>query len=117
MRKTILRVALCAMFFALCSFAEAQQPGRIPRIGFLPSSGDTNNPGIEVRAFQQRLRDLGYIEGKNILIDYRYAEGKADRIQSLVAELVRLKVDVPSLDLRVRFRKLSRQPKRSLLSW
>ena len=46
------------------------------------------------QAFQQGLRDLGYIEGKNILIDYRYAEGKADRIPSLVAELVQLKVDV-----------------------
>jgi putative ABC transport system substrate-binding protein len=73
---------------------QAQQPGRIPRIGFLPSSGDANNPGPSVQAFQQGLRDLGHIEGKNILVEYRYAEGKADRIQSLVAELVQLKVDV-----------------------
>ena len=51
-------------------------------------------PGIQVKAFQQGLRDLGYIEGKNILIEYRYTEGKADRIPSLVAELVQLKVDV-----------------------
>jgi hypothetical protein len=50
--------------------------------------------GIEVRAFQQRLRDLGYIEGQNILIEYRYPEGKADRVPSLVAEVVQLKVDV-----------------------
>jgi putative tryptophan/tyrosine transport system substrate-binding protein len=83
-----------AMLFGLCLSVQAQQPGRIPRIGFLPLSGDANNPGIEVRAFQQRLRDLGYIEGKNILIEYRYPEGKADRVPSLVAELVELKVDV-----------------------
>jgi hypothetical protein len=57
-------LALCAMLFGLCLSVQAQQPGRIPRIGFLPLSGDANNPGIEVRAFQQRLRDLGYIEGK-----------------------------------------------------
>jgi putative ABC transport system substrate-binding protein len=80
---------------AICgAVAQAQQPGRVPRIGFLPSSGDTNNPGIEVRAFQQRLRDLGYIEGKNIAIEYRYAEGKADRVPTLIAELLQLKVDV-----------------------
>jgi putative tryptophan/tyrosine transport system substrate-binding protein len=83
-----------ALLLALCSSTEAQQPGKISRIGFLPSSGNANDPGIEVRAFQQRLRDLGYIEGKNILIEYRYAEGKADRVPSLVAELVQLKVDV-----------------------
>jgi putative tryptophan/tyrosine transport system substrate-binding protein len=58
------------------------------------SSGDANNPGPSVQAFQQGLRDLGHIEGKNILIEYRYAQGKADRIQSLVVELVNLKVDL-----------------------
>ena len=89
--KTLILVTCMLVFVHL---AEAQQPGRIPRIGFLPSSGDTSNPGIEVRAFQQRLRDLGYIEGKSILIEYRYAEGKADRVPSLVAELLQLKVDV-----------------------
>ena len=94
MKRKITVLTLCTMLLALCVSAKAQQPGRIPRIGFLPSSGDTNNPGIEVRAFQQRLRDLGYIEGKNILIEYRYAEGKADRVPGLVAELVQLKVDV-----------------------
>ena len=94
MKKISTVFTFCAMLLALCVSAKAQQPGRIPRIGFLPSSGDTNNPGIEVRAFQQRLRDLGYIEGKSILIEYRYAEGKADRVPGLVAELVQLKVDV-----------------------
>ena len=94
MRKIFIGSALCAMLLALSYSASAQQPAKMPRVGFLPSSGDANNPGIEVRAFQQGLRDLGYIEGKNILIEYRYAEGKADRVPSLVAELVQLKVDV-----------------------
>ena len=94
MKRKITVLTLCTMLLALCVSAQAQQLGRIPRIGFLPSRGDANNPGSVVRAFQQGLRDLGYIEGKNILIDYRYAEGKADRIQSFVAELVQLKVDV-----------------------
>ena len=57
-------------------------------------AGDPNTPGPQVEAFRQGLRDLGYIEGKNILVEYRYAEGKLDRIPSLVAELVQLKVDV-----------------------
>jgi ABC-type uncharacterized transport system substrate-binding protein len=57
-------------------------------------SGDANNPGSSVRAFRQGLRDLGYIEGKNILVEYRYSEGMRDRISGLVAELVRLKPDV-----------------------
>jgi putative ABC transport system substrate-binding protein len=94
MRRGFFGFTLSAILFALCLPAEAQQPGKVPRIGFLPSSGDANNPGIQVTAFQQGLRDLGYIEGKNILVEYRYVEGKVDRIPSLVAELVQLKVDV-----------------------
>jgi len=94
MRRGFFGFTLSAILFALCLRAEAQQPGKVPRIGFLPSSGDANNPGIQVTAFQQGLRDLGYIEGKNILVEYRYVEGKVDRIPSLVAELVQLKVDV-----------------------
>ena len=94
MKRKMTVLTLCTMLLTLCVSAKAQQPGRIPRIGFLPSSGDANNPGIQVRSFQQGLRDLGYIEGKSILIEYRYVDGKTDRIPSLVAELVQLKVDV-----------------------
>ena len=94
MRKISFQFTLGVMLFALCLPAQAQQPGKIPRIGFMPSSGDANNPGLQVTAFQQGLRDLGYFVGKNILIEYRYVEGKPDRIPSLVAELVQLKVDV-----------------------
>jgi len=71
--------------------AEAQQPTKIPRIGYVATTApDTPNN----LAFRRGLRDFGYIEGKNILVEDRYAEGKADRIPSLVAELVQLKVDI-----------------------
>ncbi|MDP2605683.1 MAG: ABC transporter substrate-binding protein [Deltaproteobacteria bacterium] len=94
MRQKILGFAFSTMLFALCFSAEAQQQGRIPRIGFLSGSGDPSAPSHQVEAFRQGLRDLGYVEGKNILVEYRYAEGKLDRIPILVAELVQLKVDV-----------------------
>jgi putative ABC transport system substrate-binding protein len=84
---------LCAMLFALCQSAEAQQPARIPRIGILiPTSGSFLSARVE--AFRQRLREHGYVEGKNIFIEYRYAEGKPERVPDLAAELVRLKVDI-----------------------
>jgi putative tryptophan/tyrosine transport system substrate-binding protein len=86
--------ALCALLLALCSSAEAQQPKKVPRIGFVSGIGDANNPGPRVEAFRQGLRDLGYVEGKNILVEYRYIEGKLDRVPGLVTELVQLKVDV-----------------------
>jgi putative ABC transport system substrate-binding protein len=73
--------------------AQAQQPARIPQIGILsPVSGSVFPARVE--AFRQRLRELGYIEGQNIAIEYRYTEGKGDRLPDLVAELVRLKVDI-----------------------
>ena len=74
--------------------AHAQQPGKIPRIGFVSGAGDLSNPAPTVEAFRQGLRDRGYIEGKNILVEYRYAGGLRDRMTSLVGELVQLKVDV-----------------------
>jgi putative ABC transport system substrate-binding protein len=80
--------------FAMCgAVAQAQQPTKVPRVGFL---GATSASAISARldAFRQGLRDLGYVERKNILIEYRYAEGKLDRLPELAAELVRLKVDV-----------------------
>jgi putative ABC transport system substrate-binding protein len=66
----------------------------IPRIGFVSGAGDPSNPGPTVEAFRQGLRDRGYNEGKNILVEYRYAEGQRDRGPSLVSELAQLKVDV-----------------------
>jgi len=74
---------------------EAQQPQRVPRIGYLSARGAAvSTPGSPSEGFQQGLRDLGYVEGKNILIEFRYAEGKLDRFPSLVAELMQLKVEV-----------------------
>jgi putative ABC transport system substrate-binding protein len=88
--------ALCILLLTLCVSAEAQQQAKIPRIGFVSSSGDPNDPGPNVDAFRQGLRELGYIDGKNILVEYRYRsyKGKQDSIPSLVAELTQLKVDV-----------------------
>jgi putative tryptophan/tyrosine transport system substrate-binding protein len=92
MKKHLFKLALGAMAFVICVSAEAQQPAReVPRIGIL-FIGDRNQPHLE--AFKQGLRELGYIEGKNIAIEYRYAEGKINRLPLLAAELVKLKVDV-----------------------
>jgi ABC-type uncharacterized transport system substrate-binding protein len=82
---------LCALLLALCFPAEAQQSGKIPRVGVL-FIGGRNQPHLE--SFKQGLKERGYTEGKNILLDYRYAEGNVDRLPSLAAELVQLKVDV-----------------------
>ena len=79
--------------FAICGVeVQAQQPGKVPRIGYLDGVALS---AVEARleAFRQGLRELGYIEGKNIVIEWRSAEGKADRLPDLAAELVRLKVD------------------------
>jgi putative ABC transport system substrate-binding protein len=73
--------------------AQAQQPTKVPRIGYLAVSSRSANPA-RIEAFRQGLRELGYVEGKSIVIEYRYAEGKFDRVPALAAELVSLKVDV-----------------------
>jgi ABC-type uncharacterized transport system substrate-binding protein len=94
MRNKILYLALGALLLALGVSVEAQQPVKIPRIGYLSATGEANNPGPQVEAFRQGLRDLGYVEGKNILVECRYLEGKLDRVPALLAELLQLKVDV-----------------------
>jgi ABC-type uncharacterized transport system substrate-binding protein len=94
MNKRKLRsFALCAMLLALCACAEGQQPAKIPRIGFLSPGGFPGND-FRYEAFQQGLRDLGYVVGKNIAIEYRNAEGKLDRLPTLASELVSLKLDI-----------------------
>ena len=94
MNRKILISLLTAVLLTTVSLTGAQQPAKIPRIGYVSGTGDPSNPGPYVEAFRQGLRDLGHIDGKNIVIEYRGAEGKLDRIPSLVAELVQLKVDV-----------------------
>src|SRR5437870_7876149 len=80
--------------FAMCgAVAQAQQPTKVPRIGFLVATS-LSDISDRLDAFRQGLRELGYVEGKNIVIEWRYAEGKQDRAPALAAELVRLKVDV-----------------------
>jgi putative ABC transport system substrate-binding protein len=91
--KAILCLALCAMLFALCFSAEAQQPQKFFRIGMLVSATPAAFSD-RIETFRRGLRELGYVEGKNIVIEYRYTEGKSGRLPALAAELVREKVEV-----------------------
>jgi putative ABC transport system substrate-binding protein len=93
MKKKIAVFTLCAMLFALCFSVEAQQPKKVYRIGYLTSRAPASD-SFRSEAIRLALRELGYIEGQNIAIEYRYAEGKFDRLPEVAAELVRLKVDV-----------------------
>ena len=86
-------ILIVAILLAVAGIAEAQQPKKISRIGFLIGSSPTAI-AARIEAFRQGLRDLGYVEGKNIVIEWRYAEGKLDRLPALAAELVRLKIDI-----------------------
>src|SRR5215475_2040602 len=93
MRKTVISFAFCVMLLALCASAEAQQPKKVPRIGVLGASPlSTNRARIE--ELRQGLHQLGYVEGKNIVIEWRFAEGKTVRVADLAAELLGLKVDL-----------------------
>ena len=93
MNRRITVLTLCAVLFALCGSAQAQQPGKVPRLGYL-SQNDAATETTRAEAIRLALRERGHIEGQNIAIEYRYAEGKQDRFPELAAELVRLKVDV-----------------------
>jgi putative ABC transport system substrate-binding protein len=85
-------IALCVMLFALYFPAHAQQLGKIPQIGFL-HAGSMSVRLAHIEAFRQGLREHGYIEGKNIAVEYRFAEGRLDRLPELAANLMGLKVD------------------------
>jgi putative ABC transport system substrate-binding protein len=74
--------------------AQQHQPAKVPRIGYVSGTGDAINQGPYVEAFRQGLRDLGYVDGKSIVIEYRGAQGKVDQFASIVNELVQLKVDI-----------------------
>lgn len=93
MRKNVMHLTLCAMLFALCAPAEAQQTKRVYRIGYLSvRSAESERQRFPV--FQQGLQELGYVEGKNIVIEFRRAAGQRERLREVAAELVRLNVDV-----------------------
>ena len=91
MKRIIYCGAVCALIFALCPPVEAQQSKNVPRIGFLTLLA---KPDVQEEVFIQGLRELGYIDGQTITIEYRRATGKVDRLPALAEELVRLKVDV-----------------------
>jgi putative tryptophan/tyrosine transport system substrate-binding protein len=93
MTKKPLVWLLVFFFIANLSVADAQQPTKIPRIGLLGGASASTNAG-RIEAFRQGLRELGYLEGKNIVIEHRWAEGNLDRLPALTADLVRLKVDI-----------------------
>jgi len=93
MNRKISLYALLTTFVICIAATQAQQPAKIPRIGFL-SAASPSTLADRTQAFRQGLRALGYVEGRNIVIKWRYGEGKLDRVPALVAELVRLKVDI-----------------------
>jgi putative tryptophan/tyrosine transport system substrate-binding protein len=93
MKKAFVGLTFSAVLLALCLPAEAQQPAKVPRIGVL-GSVPFDQVSDRVAAFRQGLRELGYVEGKNIVIEWRSSDGNLDRNAALAAELLRLKVDV-----------------------
>jgi putative tryptophan/tyrosine transport system substrate-binding protein len=93
MKKRIALWLLATFFLANVSLADAQQAGKIPRIGFLDNS-TASGSAVSLEAFRQEMSKLGWIEGKNITIEYRFAEQKLERLPELAADLVRLKVDL-----------------------
>jgi putative ABC transport system substrate-binding protein len=93
MRKRLVCLALCSLLVALGSPTDAQQGKKSPRIGLL-ISGSVSSNAARIEALRQGLRELGYVEGRNIVVEYRHSEDKLDRLPDLAAELARLKVDV-----------------------
>jgi putative ABC transport system substrate-binding protein len=93
MTKKIILLTLCSLLLAPCSASDAQQPKKIARIGYLSVLSSTSD-AARLEAFRQGLRELSYVEGQNLAIEPRYAEGKLDRLPDLAGELVRLNVDV-----------------------
>jgi putative ABC transport system substrate-binding protein len=93
MRKNVIHFLLCAILLTFGSPAHAQQPGKIFRLGYLDSS-NASGSAVLVDAFREEMSKLGWMEGKNIAIEYRFAEQKLERLPELAADLVRLKVDL-----------------------
>ena len=92
MRRNVYGLTLCAMLVALSYSASAQEPKKVPRIGYLSTFDAARDTLPE--AIRLALRERGHLEGQNFAFEYRYAEGKFDRVPELAAELVRLKVDM-----------------------
>src|SRR6478672_7857403 len=94
MTKKILFYLVIIISLAFISTSYSQQPKKVPRIGYLATVSASRISSPRDKAFRQGLRELGYVEGKNIVIEWRWAEGKPDRLPDLAAELVHLKVDI-----------------------
>src|SRR4030095_628350 len=92
MNRKIIVCLLTGCLMCIAMFAEAQQPKKVPRIGYL-TGGSLSANSTSNEAFRQKLRELGYVEGKSIVIEWRASEGKRDRLSGLAAELVSLKVE------------------------
>jgi putative tryptophan/tyrosine transport system substrate-binding protein len=112
MRRTIGLLVTLALSLLAAPLAAAQPQAALPRIGYL---GDM--PELFTDAFRQGLRELGYIEGQNLAVEYRWAEGQADRLRDLAADLAQLKMDVLVTAGRPRAVRPSTPPARSPLSW
>jgi putative tryptophan/tyrosine transport system substrate-binding protein len=93
MNKKAVAILVTTLILTFAFSVAPQQPTKVPRIGFLGATYRSTN-AARIEAFRQGLRELGYVEGKNIVIEYRWAEGKTERLPDLAAELVRLKVDI-----------------------
>ena len=93
MRRKVFCLVLSTLVLAFSFHADGQQPTKIPQIGYL-SSDSPHTIAVRIEAFRQGLREVGYVEGKNIVIEWRFAEGKANRLAGLAADLVRLKIEV-----------------------
>jgi putative ABC transport system substrate-binding protein len=93
-RKSLFGCALCAVFFVVCSFASAQQREKVYRVGYLSSGKPwaSTDPGLD--AFRQRLRQLAYVEGRNLVMEYRYGELDPARLLAVAKELTNLQLDV-----------------------
>ena len=92
-QHSVFSVALCTLLLALSISAKAQQPKKVPRIGYI-TNASFQSVAVRYEAFRQGLHELGYGDGKNIIIEYRSAEGKPDRFPMILEELARLKVEV-----------------------
>src|SRR5262245_171739 len=93
MKKAVVPILVAVLLLAVAVITEAQQPKKVPRIGYL-SSQDAAGEAARAKSIGRALCEFGYIEGPNIVTEYRYAEGKIDRYSELAAELVRLRVNV-----------------------
>ena len=103
MNRNIVCLAACALLFALCIFADAQQPKKVYRIGYL-LPGDPISESADSEAVRRALREIGYIEGQNIAIEYRYTEGNRDRLEnSFIPVVFSLKSELKNRLLRAKF--------------